>query len=166
MLLNDDIEDIYKYFSRIKPLLYRQYRRLNEKEFSEVISLNMYPQEGFYTLLLYKKLGKSKSLKFCYKWVKKHWDDYYEWSSNKPQKHFRYNDNDILLEFQVRGFISSDKHKMRKGYCYILSNRLIERIQFIYPKRFSNNYNTMNKADYINNIFPRIAMEGFTKILY
>ena len=55
---------------------------------------------------------------------------------------------------------------MRKGYCYILSNRLIERIQFIYPKRFSNNYNTMNKADYINNIFPRIAMEGFTKILY
>lgn len=161
-----DKEDIFRFFSRIKPLSYRQYKRLTNKEIEELNDLELYPQEKFYTMLLYKKLGKVKSIKRCSKWVNKHWDEYYDWCLTQKPKHFKFREKDLALEFSFRGFKEESSYHKRESYCYVLSNRMIDKIGYIYPERFVNNYNKMNKAKSINYAFPRIAIEGFTKILY
>ena len=164
--MQQDNEDIFKYFSKIKPLSYRQYKRLNDKELEELSMLELLPQERFYTMLLYKKLLKIKSLTFCSKWVRKHWDEYYKWASTQKPRFFNYRTEDLVLEFRFRGFIPIDSYKRRKGYSYILSNRMLDNIQYIYPNKFASNYDKMKKAESLHKAFPRIAMEGFTKILY
>lgn len=71
----------------------------------------------------------------------------------------------IYREFLFRGFVPEHEFKRKKKFSYITSNRLIERIKFIYPLHCSVNYKYLQKG-YPNPYFliGDIGVEGFTKV--
>lgn len=78
-------------------------------------------------------------------------------------------DSDIKKQFIFRGFIPLQEYKSYnpKKYCYVMANKLLDGVEYIYPARFTHNYKLMRKGiPNIHQVFGKIAIPGFTKIKY
>lgn len=78
-------------------------------------------------------------------------------------------DSDVEKQFIFKGFIPLERYRKYNPnkYCYIMSNRLINGIQYIYPARFTHNYKLMRKGiPNIHKLFSLIGIPGYTRIEY
>lgn len=77
-------------------------------------------------------------------------------------------DRYIKKELISQGFVPLSSYKTHKRYAYIITNRKIEDDFYIYPRKFSDNYEILKKGKYpnIHNHFMYYGIPGIIKIKY
>jgi hypothetical protein len=117
-------------------------------------------------LIVNKKTGWS--IKRSIRWCQRNWEEYISYIGredfyrvpNETNMTYIYN------EFIFQGFVPSNKFKRKKGFSYIISNRLILGKELIYPVHYSTIYKYLIKG-YKNPYYMigKIGVPGFTKVL-
>lgn len=119
-------------------------------------------------LLALKYHGVTKKpLDKCLRWAKRNLKKYLDILYKLPLYKYEKNDEYIAKEFIFRGFVPIDKFKPKKHLDYIISNRKINGVTYIYPIHSSCNYKYLGKYPYTYTLFDSdISVMGYTKILY
>lgn len=66
------------------------------------------------------------------------------------------------------GYVPQSSIKIRSNYAYFLSNRMLEGEYLVYPKRFSDNYKSLqkDKHPFYQDYMGLMGIPGATKIKY
>lgn len=78
-------------------------------------------------------------------------------------------DKDLIKQLRFRGYIPLPEYKRYnpKKYCYIMANKILDGVEYIFPARFTHNYKLMRKGiPNIHKEFGKRAIPGSTKIQY
>ena len=54
----------------------------------------------------------------------------------------------LLRQLRFMGYVPLSTYKIRSGYAYFMTNRMLEGEYYVYPKRFADNYRTLQKGKY------------------
>lgn len=115
----------------------------------------------------FTKAGMKESLK----WVKKNYGAYQKEVYNMllaqrkaSQAPYIENEDNAYKEFLFKGYVPQEKYKRDPNAWYIISNRPIKGVNFIYPKEFGHDYKSLTKYQDVYQGQAEVGIPGYTKV--
>lgn len=161
----DNLEYIFRKVYNTRNLSYRYYGKLKDEPKAILDEANLLPGVKNFAIQLYRT---GITMKMAIKISKSRWDDYSEWCLKRTVFHIPEKEKYALKELQFRGFVREEDFPIKpKKYDYIMTNKMLDGSYWVYPKKYAKNYKQMTKGfTDIHNEFPKVALEGYTKIRY
>lgn len=117
--------------------------------------------------LRYKAITKC-SIKEALAFSKKYYKDYVRYCSRRDNYIPVYHETNIeyiYKEFIFQGFIPEDEFKKKRHRLYLISNRPIKGITFIYPVHAWHNINYKSEGEpWIYDLLNEVGVPGFTRV--
>ena len=114
----------------------------------------------------FTKAGMKASLK----WAKKHWADYTKAlqedhldKRNYGQSPFIEDEDHAYKEFLFKGYVPQEQYHRDPNAWYIISNRAIKGVNFIYPKEYGHDYKSLTKYPDVYGGQSEVGIPGYTK---
>ena len=149
-----------------RALSYRYYNHLSDTQKAYLDSKKLLPKLNLYAMQIrvVYQISIIKAVKLALSTI----EDYQEWKLTRQYNLLRHIENNmdyVEKEFLFQGFVPVSEFKVHHHYSYIMSNRNIKGVTYIYPMEFSNNLKTITEEKpYIIPYFSLIGVEGYTKL--
>lgn len=147
------------------------YRRYNKLSQGEKIQFNLdclnHPPRIWQISLFLTKVYNVKFNRILFKKAYDFLEDF-DNASIEFQNQINIQDKYIIRELRWELWKPLSTYKIRSKYAYIMTNRKLDSEFWVYPIRFSDNYETSKKGKYksYTDVFGKIGFPGLTKISY
>lgn len=153
---------------RRRKLGYPRYKRLSKGE-KQVYMKSDLPLNHKILALAYNGFTKA-GMKASLKWAKKHWVDYTNAlqedhldKRNHGQSPFIEDEDHAYKEFLFKGYVPREQYSRDPNAWYIISNRAIKGVNFIYPKEYGHDYKSLTKYPDVYMGQSEVGIPGYTK---